>query len=174
MHAVILNKNGSQSQRYKLKYRGSSNSDTVESNANSTNSTNCSSINGEGVGIETVIDDHHPAKDKNRAQEKSYILCHIRKIDHNYKITKKRRANTSSEDLYEECMPKLRDSSSLKKIYNGSMKKDEQYSYPKSFPKPMPIQPKEPKIEDNKKFTIYEFCRENQDHKYASFRRFKY
>jgi len=70
MHAVILNKNGMQSQRYKLKYRGSATSDGQESNANSTSSTNCPSLSEENEKNETLEDVHHEIKEKPKKEEK--------------------------------------------------------------------------------------------------------
>ena len=152
MHAVIINKSGSQSQRYKLKYRGSAHSDAQDSHSansiNSSNSTNPSFSGGDAdktnIKINIIKKEDHllqPIKEKiNKVQEKSYILCHIRKIDHNYKITKKRRSNRDPEELYDECIPKLRGSTTVKKIYSPQLQKTESYMIPKSFPKPLPIQ----------------------------------
>ena len=156
MHAVILNKSGSQSQSYKLKYRGLTHSDGQESHSansiNSTNSTNpsLSSYADKADGNNMKTENHHIPfiKEKmNKTQEKSYILCHIRKIDHNYKITKKRRSNRDSADLYDEFIPTLRDSTTINKIYAGPFKREEPYMLSNSFPKPLPIQPSKQQLQ---------------------------
>jgi len=129
MHAVILNKNGMQSQRYKLKYRGSLGSESLESNANSTNSTNCPSLAEEHERFdasEDVVD----GKERNtKHAEKSYILCHIRKIDSNYKMSKKRKPLQSSDELFEETLNRVKEAHSLKKIHTSSISKEDKSGF---------------------------------------------
>jgi len=127
MHAVILNKNGMQSQRYKLKYRGSLGSESQESNANSTNSTNCPSLTEDHDRYEASSEELVDIKEKTKQIDKSYILCHIRKIDSNYKMSKKRKPMQNSDELYEETMIRVKETHSMKKTQ--SMTKEDKSGF---------------------------------------------
>jgi len=85
---------------------------------------------------ETLEDVHHEIKEKPKKEEKSYILCHIRKIDQNYKLSKKRKATNNTEDLYDESHPKTKDNHAKKAHRNNHSSKEEQIP---SFTKHIPI-----------------------------------
>jgi len=88
MHAVILNKNGVQTQKYKNKDPANNFNCMEEPHSNL--STTCSSI----ADMELEKSDFRPEdkleakKQANQGQEKNFVLCHIRKIDQNYKTSK--------------------------------------------------------------------------------------
>jgi len=87
MHAVILNKEGVQTQKYK-------NKDTLQNfncmeDPHSSLSTACSSIT-ETIELEKgehMNDNDQDSKNKLK-DKKNYVLCHVRKIDQNYRASK--------------------------------------------------------------------------------------
>lgn len=82
MHAVILNKERVHSQKYKSKTQShSAHMDTEDSNQ-SLSSTCSSAESVDAEKSDELLDAKHIQKSKN------YILCHIRKIDSNYKASR--------------------------------------------------------------------------------------
>ena len=105
MHAVILNKDGKHTQRYK-------NKDNIHpanciDEPHSSLSTTCSSI---ADNAELEKNDFHSEDSQDKTslngQSKSYVLCHIRKIDQNYKTSRDPYPKTDfveeEEEQYEE------------------------------------------------------------------------
>jgi len=82
MHAVILNKSGVQTQKYKNKEGTNGNFEEPHSNI----STTCSSIADAELEKHEFRPEDKPDRKKN--SEKNYVLCHLRKIDQNYKTPK--------------------------------------------------------------------------------------
>lgn len=104
MHAVILNREGIQTQKYKNK-DGAQNLNCMDE-LHSTLSTTCSSI-ADNVEIEKneLNGFDGPENKKNsKKDKKNYVLCHIRKIDQNYKAAKSagKRENSNEEDEDDE------------------------------------------------------------------------
>ena len=89
MHAVILNKSGTQTQKYKNKEAINGNFNYTEE-PNSNISTTCSSIADAELEKHEFRPENKLDHKKNSAQghEKNYVLCHLRKIDQNYKTSK--------------------------------------------------------------------------------------
>jgi len=105
MHAVILNKEGVQTQKYKNK-EAVQNFNCME-DPHSSLSTACSSI-AETIEIEKPeLINENDQDNKNKVKKenkKNYVLCHIRKIDQNYKASKGsgKRENPYDDDDEEE------------------------------------------------------------------------
>lgn len=117
MHAVIINKEGMQTQKYKSK---NTQTPTIEDPYSSV-STKCSSVAdiGEPEKFELVTDETGELKKTPKKDEKSYILCHIRKIDHAYKVPKssgKRRGSYEDEEEEEVDDEELESTLSSKKL----------------------------------------------------------
>lgn len=109
MHAVILNKSGMQTQKYQQAMQTPNNSKSLKYNKNNEDlkedpftsivSTQCSSsiksedsdrndllLKNEYPGL--LANNRRVSSQTIQAPEKNYILCHIRKIDSNYKLSK--------------------------------------------------------------------------------------
>ncbi len=102
MHAVIINKEGQQTQKYKSK---NSQTPPAPEDPHSSVSTKCSSAGdlGDADKFELVADlETGELKRTPKKDEKSYILCHIRKIDHTYKAPKSSGKRRGSYDEEEE------------------------------------------------------------------------
>jgi hypothetical protein len=118
MHAVILNKDGMQTQKYKSKISHHSSNDDHQSSLSTKypSTADCGEIEKGETGQEEGLDSKRTSPKKD---DKSYILCHIRKIDHNYKALKssgKRRGSYEEEDEDEEEDPESEESPVSKRI----------------------------------------------------------
>lgn len=102
MHAVIINKEGMQTQKYKSKNAQTSGTEDPISSV----STKCSAglENFDQEKIENSNEDGFEIKKTPKKEEKSYILCHIRKIDNTYKAPKSsgKRRNSYDEEAEDE------------------------------------------------------------------------
>jgi hypothetical protein len=98
MHAVILNKDGMQTQKYKSKIPHHSTNEDPSSTKSPSLIDGTEADRGD-ITTDDVLDFKKASPKKD---DKSYILCHIRKIDHNYKALKSSGKRRSSYDEDEE------------------------------------------------------------------------
>jgi len=97
MHAVILNKERVHTQKYKTKYQ--SQTSTEADDQNQCLSSTCSSA--ESIEVEKnegSSDEIIESKPIQNQKQKNYILCHIRKIDSNYKASRNMKKSKEDEE----------------------------------------------------------------------------
>lgn len=101
MHAVILNKERVHTQKYKSKATGKAQHNDSDENSQSLSSTCSSAESTEHEKGDSNLEDF-PGEMKRSASigDKNYILCHIRKIDSNYKTSRAggKKGSFSKED----------------------------------------------------------------------------
>lgn len=100
MHAVILNKERVHTQKYKTKSQSQSLNETDDQNQ--CLSSTCSSAESIEVEKNDGSSDEIESKPVHNQKEKNYILCHIRKIDSNYKASRNSKKIKEEEEEEEE------------------------------------------------------------------------
>jgi len=101
MHAVILNKDRIHTQKYKSKSSSQTHNECDE-NSQSLSSTCSSTESMELEKNDMNIEELSEFKKSPKKPEKNYILCHIRKIDSNYKTRTYNKKSTKEEVEAEE------------------------------------------------------------------------
>ena len=150
MHAVILNKERVHTQKYKSKTSPSAKvpNNDLDENSQSLSSTCSSAESTEHEKGDSHLEDF-PSEIKRSASagEKNYILCHIRKIDSNYKTSRAggKKGSFSKEEEENEDQEEEEDEEEVEEPLNKKI-----FSGPESTTIVQHEKPKSPVLEINK------------------------